>query len=100
MKLLGNEVMRRMPWKHGSGVTRCGGLPDRAVAGGLILGLPPRTDRRRWRSGFLRLVPRLTLAYLPVQTGLRFSAKAAAPSRASADENTGATSGRWRSNIS
>src|SRR5690606_24681619 len=38
-------------------------------------------------------------AYLPCHTGLRFSAKAVAPSLASADVKIWAISGRWRSNI-
>src|SRR5690606_13141872 len=38
--------------------------------------------------------------YLPVQTGLRFSAKAVAPSLASADAKIGAVRGRCRSNMS
>ena len=36
----------------------------------------------------------------PVQFGLRFSANAAEPSRASDEVNTGAAMGFWRSNIS
>src|SRR5690554_6105201 len=38
--------------------------------------------------------------YFPVQTGLRFSAKAVAPSFASADAKMGAVRGRCRSNMS
>ena len=48
-------------------------------------------------SGPLRiLLWRAEGSYLPFQLGARFSAKAAAPSRASSDTNTGAISWVWR----